>query len=107
MTAAPSGRLVPETLEAGQRSGRHLVVSPSLPTPWAMRNPAGFPWLHRQMALLAQKELGTGQPVGGELLAVWAETGGLLDFHRAEEWFEAGRRAFCAWLSPSGGGIEV
>lgn len=99
--------LVPETVEAGQRSGRHLVVVHRAADPMGDAESGGFSLLHRQMALLAQKSWGQARPVGGELLAVSAEAGGLLDFHRAEEWFEAGRRAFRAWLSPSGGGIEV
>lgn len=94
--------LLPEALGPGW----NVVVVHRVVDPSGEAEAGGFAPLHVQLALLAARSWGKEAAPIGEALVVSSEVGGLLDFHRAEEWFEAGRRAFRAWLSPAGGGIE-
>lgn len=60
----------------------------------------GFVIAAQELAARAARQWGQSRSAASERLVVAGNAGGLLDFHKAEEWFAAGREAFEAWLSP-------
>ena len=86
--------------------GRRLVVAHRSFATRLDGAPQMFSGLSLQLAHLASRSWGKSSSTAGELLVVSEQVGGLLDFHLAESWFEAGWRAFQQWLSPAGGGVD-
>lgn len=90
-------------LDRGRFEGKRLLVVEFRAADRAAARPApGFSVAALELARETAGAWGRFQGGAGQLLVVDEPVGGLLDFHRAEEWFAAGRRAFEAWLRPGG-----
>jgi len=79
------------------RASKRLLVCHGVPA-GRCEVPSGFSSLAMDLALFAAWTWSRPQDPGGVTI-VCDSIGGLLDFHRAEAWYEAGRRAFGRWVA--------
>lgn len=93
-----------DAVPASER-GRCLIVSHRIPERGGRELASGFSTLAMDLALFACRTW-TRPPAAGERLVVSDRVGGLLDFHLAEEWYQAGRSAFERWVAGSAGDID-
>lgn len=87
---------------AGERfAGRRLLEVDFRTAAREQGEPSPFGARARELAWTAARAWGVSIEPGRARLVVRERVGGLLDFHLAEEWYLAGKRAFAAWLYPA------